>query len=77
MNPSELKFYLNNLKSNCQLNLENFYKLKKVEMSDADVFDLAICEWIDREKRVLQSIDKMIDENQTVATSGLLQKIGI
>ncbi len=38
MNPSELNFFLQDIKSNCQLNLENFHKLKKVEMADADVF---------------------------------------
>ena len=46
-------------------------------MADADVFDLAVCEWIDREKGVMQSIDRMIGETQSVATSRLLEKIGI
>lgn len=75
MNTSELTFFLQTLKSNCQLNLENFQKLKKVEMADADVFDLAVCDWIDREKRVMQSIDRVIGETQSVATSRLLEKI--
>jgi hypothetical protein len=77
MNARELTFFLQTLKSNCQLNLENFHKLKKVEMADADVFDLAVCEWIDREKGVMQSIDRMIGETQSVVTSRLLEKIGI
>ena len=46
-------------------------------MADADVFDLAVCEWIDREKDVMQSIDRMLGETQSVATSRLLEKIGI
>jgi hypothetical protein len=77
MNPSEVKFFLQTLKSNCQLNLENFHKLKKVEMADADVFDLAVCEWIDREKHVMQRIDKLIEETQSISTARLLERIGI
>jgi len=46
-------------------------------MADADVFDLAVCDWIDREKCVMQTIDRMISETQSVAMTSLLQRTGI
>ena len=62
MNQIELKKFLQTLRSNCEINLENFHKLKKVEMADADVFDLAVCTWIEREMHVINSIDAAIAE---------------
>jgi hypothetical protein len=62
MNSSELKFFLQAMKANCETNIENFAKLKKVGVSIEHANELDVGEWINREEQALHSLQRLIDK---------------